>query len=77
VRIKRWTDLYGTLRLTPIPPSWPPEPGEETVDSVTDQAWKGVPSGDGGMSTPSPSSNKSETKTGVEADVQVPGGASD
>jgi hypothetical protein len=76
MRIKRWTDIYGVTRLTPIPPSWPPEPGEETVDSVKDHEWKGVLSGDGGTCTLSPSSNKSENKTGVEADVKAQGDVS-
>jgi hypothetical protein len=51
MRVKIWTDIYGVTRKTPIPESYPHVAGEITMDSVTAQEWKGVPSGEGGTNT--------------------------
>jgi hypothetical protein len=51
VRVKIWTDIYGVTRKTPIPEGYPKVVGEITMDSVTDQEWKGVPSGLGSTRT--------------------------
>ena len=31
MRIKRWTDMYGSARVTEVPPSYPDEEGFEVV----------------------------------------------